>query len=64
MVGVFSKHDTTNQKQENSKLIDAHMTVVNGVRHYDFGPAILFWVGASLVSLSLATTLWNAKLRD
>jgi OPA family sugar phosphate sensor protein UhpC-like MFS transporter len=37
---------------------------VGGVRHYDFGPAILFWVGASIVSLVLATTLWNAKLRD
>ena len=40
------------------------MTTVDGVRTYDFGPAILFWVGASVVSLLLATSLWTVKLRD
>lgn len=64
MVGVFSYLGAAIQDQVSGKLIDAHMTVVNGVRHYDFGPAIMFWVGASIVSLVLATTLWNAKLRD
>ena len=27
-------------------------------------PAIWFWIGASVVSMLLAATLWNAKLRD
>ena len=63
-VGVVRYLGAAIHDQVSGKLIDAHMTVVNGVRHYDFGPAILFWVGASLVSLVLATTLWNAKLRD
>ena len=38
--------------------------VVGGVRTYDFGPAILFWMAASVASLALATSLWNTKLRD
>ncbi len=64
MVGVFSYLGAAIQERVSGQLIDAHMTIVNGVRHYDFGPAILFWVGASIASLVLATTLWNAKLRD
>lgn len=64
MVGVFSYLGAAIQESVSGRLINAHMTIVNGVRHYDFGPAILFWVGASIVSLVLATTLWNAKLRD
>ena len=38
--------------------------MVGGVRHYDFGPAITFWIGASVVSLLLASSLWRVKLRD
>ncbi len=64
MVGVFSYLGAAIQERLSGELINAHMTMVKGVRHYDFGPAILFWVGASILSLVLATTLWNAKLRD
>ena len=64
MVGVFSYLGAGIQESVSGRLIDTHMTIVHGVRHYDFGPAILFWVGASVVSLVLATTLWNAILRD
>ena len=46
------------------RLIDQGMTVVNGVRTYDFGPVIWFWIGASVASMLLAATLWNTKLRD
>jgi OPA family sugar phosphate sensor protein UhpC-like MFS transporter len=34
------------------------------VRHYDFGPAIAFWIGGSVVSLVLATTLWKTRGTD
>lgn len=64
MVGVFSYLGAGIQDQVSGKLIDAGMTTVNGVHHYDFTAAILFWVGASVVSVLLASTLWNAKLRD
>ena len=45
-------------------LIGQGTTMVDGVRHYDFTNAILFWIGGSVVSLILASTLWRAKIRD
>ena len=64
MVGIFSYIGAAIQETVSGRLIQAGMTLAGGVRTYDFGPAILFWVGASVVSLLLATSLWNVKLRD
>lgn len=64
MVGVFSYLGAGIQDQVSGKLISGGMHVVNGVKQYDFTAAIWFWVGASIVSLVLASTLWKAKLRD
>lgn len=63
-IGVFSYIGAAIQEHVSGLLIDKYMTVVDGVRHYDFGPAILFWVCASAVSLLLATSLWRVRLRD
>ena len=64
MVGVFSYLGAAIQERVSGKLIDHGMTVVGGVRHYDFSGAIQFWIGASVASMLLASTLWRAKLRD
>jgi OPA family sugar phosphate sensor protein UhpC-like MFS transporter len=64
LIGVFSYLGAAIQEQVSGALIDKGTTMVDGVRHYDFGPAILFWIGASVVSLLLATSLWRVKLRD
>ncbi|HEX8302702.1 MFS transporter [Sphingomonas sp.] len=64
MVGVFSYIGAGIQENISGKLITAGMTKVNGVNHYDFSTVILFWIGASVVSLLLASTLWNTRLRD
>jgi OPA family sugar phosphate sensor protein UhpC-like MFS transporter len=40
------------------------MTYVDGVRHYDFSTVIWFWIGSSVISLILATTLWRVRLSD
>lgn len=64
MIGVFSYLGAAVQENVSGWLIDSHMTVTAGVRHYDFSPAILFWVGCSAASLVLASTLWRAKHRD
>jgi OPA family sugar phosphate sensor protein UhpC-like MFS transporter len=37
---------------------------VDGVRSYDFDLAIQFWIGTSVVSMLLAATLWNTRIRD
>jgi OPA family sugar phosphate sensor protein UhpC-like MFS transporter len=64
LIGVFSYIGAAIQEQVSGALIDKGMRIVDGVRHYDFGPAILFWIGASVASLTLATSLWRTKLRD
>jgi OPA family sugar phosphate sensor protein UhpC-like MFS transporter len=63
-IGVFSYLGAAVQENISGHLIEAGMKTIDGVKHYDFGPSILFWVGCSVVSLILATTLWNVKLRD
>lgn len=64
VIGVFSYLGSALQEQISGVLIQRGMTFINGVRHYDFAPVILFWVGASVVSLILASSLWRTKLRD
>lgn len=64
LIGVFSYLGAAIQEQVSGALIDKGLRVVDGVRHYDFGPAVLFWMGASVASLILAAGLWRTKLRD
>ncbi len=64
LVGVFSYLGAAIQEQVSGALIQRGLSVVAGVRHYDFGPVIMFWIGASVASLTLATCLWRTKLRD
>src|SRR3990167_3449632 len=62
VVGVFSYIGAAIQEHVSGHLIEQGMTMVDGVRTYDFGPAILFWIGASVASLALATCLWRVEL--
>ena len=64
LIGVFSYLGAAIQENISGALIQRGTTMVEGVRHYDFGPAILFWVGASVASMLLAATLWKARLSD
>jgi len=64
VIGIFSYIGAAVQEQVSGILIDRGMTVVDGVRTYDFGPAIWFWIGSSVVSMLLAASLWRTKLRD
>lgn len=63
-IGVFSYIGAALQDQISGHLIERGVTVVDGVRHYDFTAVIWFWVGMSVVSLILATSLWRVKVRD
>jgi OPA family sugar phosphate sensor protein UhpC-like MFS transporter len=64
LIGVFSYLGAAIQENISGALIQRGTTMVEGVRHYDFAPAILFWVGASVASMLLAATLWKARLSD
>ena len=64
VIGVFSYLGAAVQENVSGTLIEAGMQVVDGVRTYDFGPAITFWIASSVVSMILAATLWRVKLRE
>jgi OPA family sugar phosphate sensor protein UhpC-like MFS transporter len=63
-VGVFSYVGAAAQDYTTAKLLSQNMTVIDGVRTYDFDVAISFWIGASVLSMLLAASLWKTKIRD
>ena len=60
-IGVFSYVGAAIQERISGVLIGRGTTFVNGVRQYDFHKAILFWLGSSIISLLLATSLWRVR---
>ena len=63
-VGIFSYLAAATQESISAALISRGVTIVDGVRTYDFDTAILFWIGSSVLSMLLAASLWNTKIRD
>ena len=63
-IGVFSYLGAAIQERISGILIHQGTTLVNGVRHYDFARPTLFWIGTSILSLVLASTLWRVKAAD
>jgi OPA family sugar phosphate sensor protein UhpC-like MFS transporter len=64
VVGIMSYLGAALQENLSGHLIERGMTVIDGVRTYDFGPAIAFWIGTSALSMLLAASLWRVRLRD
>ncbi len=64
LVGVFSYLGAGTQDVISAGLISTGVAVVEGVKTYNFDTVILYWIGTSVVSMLLATTLWNTKVRD
>ena len=63
-VGAFSYLAAATQEIVTSKLIEQGITVVDGERVYNFDIPIMFWIGSSVLSMLLAASLWNTKIRD
>ena len=71
-IGIFSYLGAGTQDYISGKLIyDSEIRVVFSIGEnaptvffYDYSAPIIFWVGASVVSLLLAASLWRAKTRD
>ncbi|MDH3758976.1 MAG: MFS transporter, partial [Gammaproteobacteria bacterium] len=45
-------------------LIEDGKTVVNGETIYNFDAAGMLWIGSAVVSLFLATLVWNVRSPD
>lgn len=63
-VGVFSYLGAALQENVSATLINRNLEIVDGARVYDFDTAITFWIGSSVVSMLLAASLWNTRIRD
>ena len=64
LVGVFSYLGAGTQDIVSAGLIEAGTQVVSGAKVYNFDSVILFWISTSVVSMLLAATLWNTRIRD
>jgi len=64
VIGVFSYIGAGLQDQISGFLIGSNSTLVDGVMQYDFSTVIIYWIGSSIISMILASTLWKIKVRD
>jgi MFS transporter, OPA family, sugar phosphate sensor protein UhpC len=63
IVGCFSYIGAGVQEVVSGTLIEAGMTLVDGEPVYDFSLPILVWIGASILSMLLAASLWGVKTK-
>lgn len=63
-IGLFSYLGASAQDYLSGYLINKYKVVEAGKTIYNFDIAIYFWVGAAVLSLLLALTVWNAKPRE
>ena len=63
-IGVFSYLGAALQERVSGFLIERGTTFFEGVRLYNFDYPVLFWVGTSLLSLILATSLWRVRIAE
>jgi OPA family sugar phosphate sensor protein UhpC-like MFS transporter len=64
IIGLFSYMGAATQDWISGYLIDSGKTVVDGAETYNFDKAFYFWIGASIVSMLLALTVWNVKPKE
>jgi OPA family sugar phosphate sensor protein UhpC-like MFS transporter len=64
VIGIFSYVGAAIQEYVSAFLIEAGSTLDGGTWLYNFDQAIMFWIGASVLSMILALFLWRTKVRD
>jgi OPA family sugar phosphate sensor protein UhpC-like MFS transporter len=64
VIGLFSYIGAATQDWISGFLIDSGKTIIDGVDTYNFDRAFHFWIGASIISMILALTVWNVKPRE
>jgi MFS transporter, OPA family, sugar phosphate sensor protein UhpC len=64
LIGMFSYLGAALQDYVSGFLINANKIVENGVTTYNFDSMKYFWIGASILSLLLAASVWKVKAKD
>ena len=62
-IGMFSYIGAAAQDTISGVLIDAGKIMVDGQARYNFDNAIVFWIGAAVLSTLLPLLVWKAKPR-
>jgi MFS transporter, OPA family, sugar phosphate sensor protein UhpC len=62
-MGIISYFGAAVQEQVTAHLI-GNGVMIEGVKHHDFSKAVVFWIGASVVSMLLAASLWRVEPVD
>ncbi len=62
-MGIISYFGAAVQEYVTAHLI-GNGVMIEGVKHHDFSKAVIFWIGASVVSMLLAASLWRVESVD
>jgi len=60
-IGLFSYVGAGAQDAVSGLLLERGKTTAGGASQYDFSAAIALWIGASVLSMLLAATLWKVR---
>lgn len=64
VIGLFSYLAAALQDLISGYLVESNKAIIDGVTTYNFKPAIIFWISASVLSFLFAAVVWNAKCKD
>jgi OPA family sugar phosphate sensor protein UhpC-like MFS transporter len=64
VIGLFSYLGAASQDWISGYFIESGKKVVGEQTTYNFDTVFLFWIGASVLSMLLACTVWNIKPRE
>ncbi len=64
IIGLFSYMGAATQDLISGYLIDNSKIIIDGKEIYNFDNAFYFWIGASVLSMLLALTVWNVKPKE
>ncbi len=64
LIGLFSYIGAATQDWISGFLIESSKVVRDGKDIYSFDTAFYFWIGASLLSIILASLVWNVKPKE
>ena len=64
VIGLFSYLGAASQDWISGYLINGSETIIDGKAAYNFDSVFYFWIGAAILSLILALTVWNVKPKE
>jgi len=64
VMGIVSYCFAGIQDRISGALIGSNVHIIDGIKHYDFSHAVIFWIGASILSMILAASLWRVQMAD